>query len=236
MRPPAAADDRLEYAPSSASPKRRAKRVLDVVVSAALLVICAPLMVLISVAIKYDSAGPVIFASDRVGVRRSGRDGKELQLSTFRMYKFRSMVVHADSTIHENHIRAFVNGDLPPVTTRAGFKLANDARVTRIGRILRATSLDELPQLVNVLRGNMSLVGPRPLPLYEVSHHSPRAQVRLEAVPGLTGLWQVKGRANASYAEMISLDLRYVESQSFFLDLKILMLTVLAVLKGRGAA
>jgi exopolysaccharide production protein ExoY len=212
------------------------KRCLDIAVSAVLVVALAPVMVLIAIAIRVDSAGPAIFRSERVGSRRRRTaDGVVWEETRLQMYKFRSMVSDADPGVHRKHIEAFVDGSLAPAGAGARFKLAADKRVTRVGRALRLTSLDELPQLFNVLRGDMSLVGPRPLPPYEVSYHSARDRQRLHALPGITGLWQVSGRADLSYEEMMELDFRYVERQSLLLDLKILTRTLPAVLMRQGA-
>jgi lipopolysaccharide/colanic/teichoic acid biosynthesis glycosyltransferase len=147
------------------------------------------------------------------------------------------MLHKADESVHQAYIRAFVAGSLgKPDESQTPYKLTGDPRVTRVGRILRKTSLDELPQCFNVLRGEMSLVGPRPVPVYEVAeyreawHHE-----RLATLPGITGLWQVKGRCQVAFEDMIRLDLEYVRNQSLWLDLKIMFLTIPAALSGQGA-
>lgn len=212
------------------------KRYLDVVLSGAALVLLLPVFLVIALAIKLDSPGPVIFAHERVGarLRRRGSTGA-WEIRPFRFYKFRSMVHNADDSLHRAHIAAYANGEVQRGPGKEGFKLARDPRITRVGRFLRATSLDELPQLVNVLKGDMSLVGPRPVPVYEAEHYQPWQFERLAAQPGITGLWQVTGRCALTFDEMISLDLEYVRNQSTVLDLKILARTVPAVIRGTGA-
>ncbi|MDI3340756.1 MAG: sugar transferase [Sphaerobacter sp.] len=211
------------------------KRGMDIALAGAGLVILSPLLLIIAILIKLDSPGPVIFAQERMGARPRGRGPARVwEIRPFHMYKFRSMVHNADQTLHQAHIAAFASGQLAP-DRRAGFKLNGDPRITRVGRILRSTSLDELPQLVNVLKGDMSLVGPRPVPRYEVELYQPWQFERLAALPGITGLWQVTGRAALPFDEMIQLDLEYVRSASAWLDVKILVRTIPAVLRGTGA-
>jgi lipopolysaccharide/colanic/teichoic acid biosynthesis glycosyltransferase len=155
------------------------------------------------------------------------------------MLKFRSMRVDADPALHMAHVARLIGGNVHPDELGTGggetLKMRNDPRVTRVGRVLRKLSLDELPQLFNVLRGEMSLVGPRPPLPYEVALYKDWHRRRLEALPGITGLWQVEARNRVSFDEMVRLDLRYIEEQSLWLDLKILARTPLAVLTGRGA-
>jgi lipopolysaccharide/colanic/teichoic acid biosynthesis glycosyltransferase len=213
------------------------KRCLDVVLAGSLLLILLPLMVVIAILIRLDTPGPIFYIQERVGTRRRSRDGQVIwEIQNFRMYKFRSMVHNADPGLHITYIKAFVEGSAEP-TQEGGpaFKLTNDPRVTRIGRILRKTSLDELPQLINVLKGEMSLVGPRPVPVYEVAEYQDWHHGRLATLPGITGLWQTQGRCQVSFEEMIRMDIDYVQRQSFWLDLKLLVLTIPAVLLGRGA-
>jgi lipopolysaccharide/colanic/teichoic acid biosynthesis glycosyltransferase len=187
--------------------------------------------------IKLDSAGPVFFTHERVGAKRErGNRQAVWVVKNFGMHKFRSMFKNADSRVHEAYIRDFVEGRVHPSEESGGkFKLTNDPRVTRIGRLLRRTSLDELPQLFNVLKGQMSLVGPRPVPPYEVACYRNGEHKRLTALPGITGLWQVNGRCQVSFEEMIRMDLEYIREASFWLDLQILFLTIPAVLSGIGA-
>jgi lipopolysaccharide/colanic/teichoic acid biosynthesis glycosyltransferase len=214
-----------------------AKRCLDVILAALLLILLLPLIVLIAVLIKLDSPGPVFFTQERVGAKRQwlGRQAIWI-IKNFNIYKFRSMVQNADSAVHEAYIRDFVEGRARPSAEGDGkFKLTNDPRVTRVGRILRKFSLDELPQLLNVLMGDMSLVGPRPVPPYEVACYGNGDHKRLTALPGITGYWQVKGRCRVTFEEMIRMDLEYIRNASLWFDLKILLLTIPAVLSRRGA-
>jgi exopolysaccharide biosynthesis polyprenyl glycosylphosphotransferase len=205
--------------------RRVLKRVFDIVAVALSLLLIAPLLLLIALAIKLESRGPVLFRQERVGER--GRP--------FTMYKFRSMRAGADPAPHRAHVERLIAGNLDPAQLGGDLKLARDPRVTRVGRLLRRTSLDELPQLFNVLIGDMSLVGPRPPIAYEVALYQDWHRRRLDAPPGISGLWQVKGRNRVSFDEMVRLDLEYIEKQSLWLDLQILAQTPLAVLSGRGA-
>ncbi len=213
------------------------KRLIDVALSAVLLVLVTPLLCVIALAIRLETAGPVLFVQDRAGVRRRVTRGRTTwEIGRFRCFKFRSMVAGADDAVHREYIRAFVHGQLTPAGGEgATFKLAQDNRITRVGRLLRRTSLDELPQLLNVLRGDMSLVGPRPVPLYEAAEYTKSEVERLAALPGITGLWQVKGRGAVPFGEMVSMDREYVRRQSLRLDLQILIETIPVVLWGRGA-
>jgi lipopolysaccharide/colanic/teichoic acid biosynthesis glycosyltransferase len=213
------------------------KRFLDIVLATLLLVVLSPLMLLIAVLIRLDTPGPIIFVQERVGARRRSRDGRTVwEIRNFPFYKLRSMVQDADPSTHQAHVKAYVEGRVEPSSTcSAKFKLTDDPRVTRVGRMLRRTSLDELPQLINVLRGEMSLVGPRPVPTYEMAEYQPWHRERLAALPGLTGLWQVNGRCQVSFEEQIRMDIEYVRNPSLWLDLKLLFLTIPAVLSGRGA-
>lgn len=214
------------------------KRGLDLSLSLLALIILAPVMLLIAVAVMLDTPGPVFFRQERIGARRRLVGRRTVwETHKFQVIKFRSMVRDADDRLHRAYIRQFVDGTLEE-QARSGsmFKLYDDPRVTRVGRLLRKSSLDELPQIINVLRGEMSLVGPRPVPEYEVLeyreawHHE-----RLATLPGITGLWQVQGRGQVPFEEMVRLDLEYIRRQSLWLDLKILAWTIPAVLTGRGA-
>jgi len=183
------------------------------------LVALSPILALIALAIRLDGHGPVIFAQERFGFNKR----------RFRMFKFRTMITDAEA----------LQATLEDRNEAAGpvFKIKDDPRVTRIGKFLRKTSLDELPQLWNVLRGDMSLVGPRPLPLRDVHRFSESWLMRRFSVrPGVTGLWQVSGRSDLTFTRWVALDLQYIDRWSLGLDLKILAMTVPAVLKGRGAA
>lgn len=196
---------------------RALKRVIDVTVSAVALVLLLPLMVLIAIAIKLDSPGPVLFRQTRVG-----REGK-----TFTFYKFRSMRPEAEK---EQPKLAELNEAAGPF-----FKIRQDPRCTFLGKFLRRTSLDELPQLYNVLRGEMSLVGPRPPLPSEVEQYKEWHRKRLEISPGVTGLWQVSGRSELTFDEMVMLDIYYQENWSLWLDFKILLKTIPTVIFGTGA-
>ncbi len=213
------------------------KRVAEIVFATLLLVFLLPLMVFVGILIKLDSSGPAVFVQKRVGARRRVRDGRIVwEIRNFDFYKFRSMFADADESVHKAHIKAFVEGTLDtPDATDAKFKLKNDPRITRVGRILRKTSLDELPQLFNVLKGAMSLVGPRPVPTYEVAEYDKLHYERLATLPGITGLWQAKGRGESTFEEMIDMDIDYVRNSSLLLDLEILFLTISVVLTGAGA-
>jgi exopolysaccharide biosynthesis polyprenyl glycosylphosphotransferase len=193
------------------------KRAGDLVFGALLLAGLAPLLLAVAVAIRLDSRGPIFYRQVRVG-----KDGRP-----FRMVKFRSMRADADRLVEQLRARNEASGPL--------FKIRADPRVTRVGRLLRRTSLDELPQLLNVLRGEMSLVGPRPGLPSEVAEYEDWQHGRLRAVPGMTGLWQVSGRSEVSFHDMVRLDLHYVRTWSPGLDLEILLRTPLAVLSSRGA-
>jgi lipopolysaccharide/colanic/teichoic acid biosynthesis glycosyltransferase len=203
------------------------KRALDVIGSLSLLTLLSPVLLLIAALAKLKSPGPVLFKQVRVGQKGL----------PFTMLKFRTMHVNADAAIHQAYVSQFINRGGEDCRSATGvFKITNDPRVTRMGRFLRNTSLDELPQLLNVLQGNMSLVGPRPPLPYEVEQYKPwHCRRVLEAKPGITGLWQVTGRSRTTFDDMVRLDLRYARSRSFLTDVKILMATPAAVIKGKGA-
>jgi lipopolysaccharide/colanic/teichoic acid biosynthesis glycosyltransferase len=214
------------------------KRGFDITIASALLIALSPLLALVALLIKLDSRGSIFFAQERVGARRhsdaSGNSNWEIK--PFRVLKFRSMVNNADQTLHEAHIRAFVSGTLDLEDKETTIKLHDDPRITRVGKWIRQTSIDELPQLINVVKGEMSLVGPRPVPVYEVEGYQPRHYERLHAVPGITGIWQVEGRGQVTFEEMVGMDIWYVRNASLWLDLKIMAQTIPAVLRGEGAA
>lgn len=204
------------------------KRGLDVLGSLGLLVLMSPLMVLIAILVKATSRGPVFFRQERIGQR-----GKP-----FIMLKFRSMRPDAGNAIHKDYVTWFIksSGESKDAASTGVFKITNDPRITAIGRILRNTSLDEFPQFINVLRGEMSLVGPRPPLPYEVEQYKPWHLRRvLEAKPGITGLWQVTGRSRTTFDEMVRLDIRYAHTVSLWTDIKILLATPRAVISGKGA-
>jgi lipopolysaccharide/colanic/teichoic acid biosynthesis glycosyltransferase len=203
------------------------KRAMDITCSALVLVLCAPLLLFIAAMVKATSKGPVLFRQHRVG--QYGR--------RFTFLKFRSMRVDNDPSIHREYVTRLIAGEAERVQASTNgkgvYKLANDKRITRIGMFLRKTSLDELPQFLNVLRGDMSLVGPRPPIPYELAAYQTWHRRRvLEVKPGITGLWQVTGRSRVKFDDMVRLDLRYATSWSPWLDLKILLRTPGAVIKG----
>jgi len=193
------------------------RRALDVVVSLLALLLLLPLLALVALLIRLDSPGPVLFIQTRVG-----KDGKE-----FPVFKFRSMFTNA-----EDRLQSVLDAN---ERTGPVFKMRLDPRITRVGRPLRRCSLDEVPQLLNVLRGEMSLVGPRPALPREVALYTPAQTVRLSVVPGVTGLWQVSGRATLSFEQSVALDLEYVRRQSVGLNVVLILKTIPAVLTGHGA-
>ena len=220
-----------------------AKRALDLTIALLTLVLIWPLMLAIMICVKLDSPGSAFFAQKRVGVQRLRRNGKVYwQQVYFTCYKFRSMRIDADQSLHRKFVEAYIAGDdaqmasvQPDKSGKTKYKLNGDPRITRIGHFLRKTSLDELPQLWNVVTGDLSLVGPRPAIPYEVEKYSERHRQRLNAYQGMTGLWQIKGRGELGFNEMVEVDIEYTEQQSFWMDLKILLGTVPAVLLNRGA-
>jgi lipopolysaccharide/colanic/teichoic acid biosynthesis glycosyltransferase len=227
---PREADTDVERADRAAAvrpaPVRAARRALDVAFAGLLLLVLLPILAIVAAAIRLDTRGPVLFRQ-----RRVGRDRRE-----FTVLKFRSMAAAADSTPHREYVRQLIARGQEGPSESGLYKLAVDDRVTRVGRILRKTSLDELPQLWNVIRGEMSLVGPRPVIPYEVEQYPDWYLDRFAVRPGLTGLWQVSGRNQRTYEEMVSLDIQYAERQSLGLDVLILFKTVWVVLSGRGVA
>jgi exopolysaccharide biosynthesis polyprenyl glycosylphosphotransferase len=208
---------RIELPPADTLYLRYGKRALDVAGALIALVATAPLMLVMAVIIKLESRGPVLYKSQRVG--RGGRP--------FTFYKLRSMQVGAEA---RRAAFAHLNECDGPV-----FKISNDPRVTRVGRFMRRTSIDEIPQFLNVLKGEMSMVGPRPPIPGEVAHYEPWQLKRLSVRPGLTCLWQISGRSRIGFDEWMRLDLQYIRRQSFWMDLKILLRTIPAVLSRDGA-
>ena len=203
------------------------KRILDIIISLVLLVVFFPLWLLIAIAIKATSPGPVIYVADTVG-----KDGK-----IFPFYKFRTMRTDSDETTHKQYLARFVERNEPYTVIRRGdgseqriYKIVNDSRVTPIGRILRATGLDEAPQLLNVLKGDMSMVGPRPPRLSEYEHYEEWHKQRLSVMPGITGLYQVTARSVVPFDEAVRIDLEYIRNRSLRLDLKIMLLTPINVI------
>lgn len=202
------------------------KRLIDIGGSTVLLCLLGPLLAIVAAAIKVNSKGPIIFRQVRVG-----QFGKH-----FTFFKFRSMYIGSDAAIHKEYVTTFISQGAPSNGTGGVYKITNDPRVTTVGRWLRKTSLDELPQLWNVLCGHMSLVGPRPAIPYECECYALWHYRRvLEVKPGLTGLWQVRGRSRLNFDDMVRLDLKYANRWSIWLDLKILLQTPKAVLMGEGA-
>src|SRR5438874_1475530 len=207
---------------------RIVKRSSDLIIATVALTLLSPLWLLIALLIKLDSRGPVFYKQERVGM-----DGR-----VFLFYKFRSMQVGSDDTSHREYQRAYISGrpdsnlgdDERPV-----FKLRTDDRITRVGKLLRKTSLDELPQLFNVVRGDMSIVGPRPPIPYEVENYQLWHRKRLDMKPGITGLWQVSGRNRLAFDEMVRMDLYYIENWSLLLDLKIILQTLPVMWRGEDA-
>jgi len=236
------------------------KRVFDFFAALILLALLSPLFALISVAIIIYSPGPIFFIQERVGAKRQIHNGRSYwKKVNFRCYKFRTMKLNTDPSIHQAYIKALIENDEEQMqvvqnaaTRPRGLvsqeqliavqkaptqprKLVNDERVIAPGKILRKLSLDELPQLWNVLRGDMSLIGPRPAIPYEVEMYKPWHQLRLQAQPGISGLQQVTARCIAEFDEQVKLDIKYIERQSIWLDLKIALKTPLAIISARGA-
>ena len=191
------------------------KRVMDIVGSLVACVCLSPVLLLVAFVIKVVSPGPVLLRQKRVG-----HHGK-----TFTIWKFRTMKADADSAVHQNHVRSLMTTNQPMTK----LDLSRDPRIIPFGNFIRRCCLDELPQLINVLRGEMSLVGPRPCVPYEAEQYGPRERKRFDAVPGMTGLWQVSGKNRTTFNEMIRLDINYARSRSFWLDIKILLWTMPAI-------
>jgi lipopolysaccharide/colanic/teichoic acid biosynthesis glycosyltransferase len=218
----------------------RTKRVLDVVFSVLLLLLLLPIMIIIAAAIYLSSPGPVIFVQDRVGVKqRYYKNHPYWKKENYRNYKFRTMSLNADTSIHQAYMKALIEKNEEEMAALQGEetesrKLVNDSRIFGLGRFLRKFSLDELPQLFNVLRGEMSLVGPRPAIPYEVEMYQPWHYRRLETRPGITGLQQVKARST-DFDQQVCLDIEYIERQSLWLDIKIMFSTIWSVLSTKGA-
>lgn len=207
----------LEYCDADNFKKQVGKRLFDFVLTSILTIFALPFLIAIAISVKMDSKGPVLYCSHRYG--RGGRK--------FFMYKFRSMVIDADKIQHKYKKENEVDGPI--------FKIKKDPRVTRVGKILRKYSLDELPQLLNVLKGDMSLVGPRPLPIDQIEKEDLKQLKRLEVRPGITGLWQIRGRSDISFRRLLRWDMWYINNWSLWLDLNILLQTIPVVLRGTGA-
>ncbi|MCX8052296.1 MAG: sugar transferase [Armatimonadetes bacterium] len=205
------------------------KRVLDLIAASIGLVVAAPIAAVLALLIKLTSPGPVLFKQTRVG-----KDGKK-----FVMYKFRSMHVGSDDARHREYIKLFIEGRDEELRKLQGdkklYKMTCDDRVTLIGKFLRRTSLDEIPQLINVLRGEMSMVEPRPHLPYEVELYKDWHRRRLEGIPGITGWWQIHGRSRVPFDEAVRMDIWYLEHQSLILDIRIMLRTITKAIVGRGA-
>lgn len=207
-----------------------AKRLMDVVVASLMLIVLLPVLALIALAIRLDSPGPAIFRQQRVGLL--GQD--------FTMFKFRTMYAGCDQGVHRLFAKRYVNGHpagpLGGSNGQAVYKVNGDNRITPLGKWLRKTSLDELPQLINVLRGDMSLVGPRPVVRYEVEEYTPYQMRRLNVLPGMTGLPQISGRSGLTFDKIVRLDLEYIGKRSIGLDLQILLKTIPAVIAAKATS
>ena len=206
----------------------RAKRILDLLFALLILPPLCLVVAIVALAIRLDSVGPVFYRQKRVGF-----NGIE-----FTMYKFRSMYVNSNDSLHREAIIHFMNGQKLNEYNKAdlSYKQVDDPRITRVGRFLRKTSIDELPQFLNVLRGEMTLVGPRPPLPYEVEHYSQRDRLRLAGKPGLTGTWQVYGRSRVPFQTMVEMDIAYLQQQSLRQDLKLIALTIPVMINGSGGA
>ncbi len=204
------------------------KRISDILISAAAIIILAPVWVVIAILIKINSRGGVLFKQERVGM-----DGRK-----FLCYKFRTMHSNADEALHreayQKNIEGSTEANAGEIDKPVFGKVRNDPRITKVGKVLRRSSLDELPQLLNILKGDMSAVGPRPPIPYEVEEYKIRHRKRLDMKPGITGLWQVSGRNRLTFEEMVRTDIYYIENWSLWLDLKIILLTLPAILRGEG--
>jgi len=211
------------------------KRWMDITLSLLFLVITFPLFLFIALLIKLDSPGPVFFNQDRVGLQKRAVGGqKRWELGAFTMYKFRTLHPKLDDSLHRTFMRTFVNEQVGDSEDGEVHKPVRSSQMTRVGRILRKTSLDELPQLLNVLKGEMSLVGPRPNLPWEVERYHPWHYKRLEVLPGITGLAQVRGRSCIPFDRIVGYDIEYIEKQSLALDLKILLWTIPSLIIGEG--
>jgi len=204
----------------------RGKRILDLVFTILILIPLFIVIAIIAVLIRIDSKGPIFFRQKRIGM-----NGVE-----FDLFKLRSMYVDSDDSVHRESIKQYMNGAALNGKENSGilYKLVDDPRVTRVGQFIRKYSIDELPQFINVLRGEMTLVGPRPPLPYEVEAYGPHEWIRLFGKPGLTGTWQVYGRSRVPFQEMVDMDIEYLGHQSVLLDLKLIASTLPVMLQGRG--
>jgi lipopolysaccharide/colanic/teichoic acid biosynthesis glycosyltransferase len=208
--------------------ERLAKRLIDVGAALSVAILGFPFFLAVALLIKLTSRGPVFYSQKRIGEHGE----------VFTLFKFRTMRQDSDDSIHREFTRSFIEGRMPNSSldekTPSVYKLTNDPRVTSVGNFLRKTSLDELPQFINILKGEMTIVGPRPPLQYELEHYEEWHKLRLEVRPGLTGLWQVSGRSSVPFNEMVKLDLYYIEHWSLLLDLKIMLRTIPVMLFGSG--
>jgi lipopolysaccharide/colanic/teichoic acid biosynthesis glycosyltransferase len=217
------------------------KRLLDLTLAAMFLVLLSPLMAIVAILIKLDSAGPILFKQKRVGAHRVMQNGKWVwEPREFTCLKFRTMIHNADPSIHQAYVTALIQNNTTKMNELQNgkqkiLKLEHDPRITKVGHYLRKSSLDELPQFITVLTGNMSIVGPRPAIGYEVAVYTPLHKGRLNAQPGITGLQQVLARCTCDFDDQVQYDLQYIKKQSLWLDLKIMLMTPLVVLKHKGA-
>lgn len=228
--------------PRSSSRSRQAyylmKRCVDVLLSFIVLVLLLPILLVLALVIRLDSPGPVIYHQTRVGARRVGG---QWQRADFTFFKLRTMRQNTDASLHQAYVHALIQNNTAEMAALQGAemgnvnKLVHDPRITRIGHFLRKYSIDELPQFFNVLRGDMSLVGPRPALPYEISDYQPWMLERLQAPPGITGLQQITARCTADFASQVRLDIEYIHRQSLWLDFVILFKTPFAVLRAEGA-
>jgi len=208
--------------------ERFVKRLIDVGAALSVAILGFPFFLAVALLIKLTSRGPIFYSQKRIGEHGEG----------FTLFKFRTMRQDSDDSIHREFTRSFIEGRMPNSSldekTPSVYKLTNDPRVTAVGNFLRKTSLDELPQFINILKGEMTIVGPRPPLQYELEHYEEWHKLRLEVRPGLTGLWQVSGRSSVPFDEMVKLDLYYIEHWSLLLDFKIMLRTIPVMFFGSG--
>lgn len=218
------------WAPATSAAARRyegsAKRVLDLVVAVAIMLFFSPFFVVIALAIRLTSSGPIFYRQERIG--RNGRP--------FQMLKFRTMYNGSSTSAHKEHVQNLIINNISPKSLgKESLKLNDDPRITPVGKSLRRFGLDEMPQFINVLRGEMSLVGPRPPLAYEYELYTPHHQQRMTVLPGITGLWQVTAHNQVSFEEMVEIDLDYIHTMNLWLDLKIMALTPWEMLTAKGS-
>lgn len=201
------------------------KRIFDLIGAVIGLILSGPIILVIAILIKFTSKGPILFKQTRIG-----KNGKP-----FTYYKFRTMYTDFSKERQNEYVQKLIGGELGEKVGNIIYKLSKDPRITPIGRFLRKTSLDELPQLFNVLKGDMSLVGPRPALPYELEFYNDWHKERLKVKPGITGLWQVSGKSMTTFNEMIKLDIMYIKNQSLFFDIKIIIKSIFFIFINKGA-